>query len=65
MSKKEVKIRKALAELEVAKKAFQKEIAKFRKVYDCDTVGLDYWADGLDDTMFEIEEEISAKFEEA
>jgi hypothetical protein len=65
MSKKEIKVRKALAELEQAKKEFQKAIQKFRKVYDCDTVGLDYWADGLDDTMFEIEEDIAATFEEA
>jgi hypothetical protein len=65
MSKKEVKVREALAELFAAKKEFQKAIAKFRKVHDCETVGLDYWSAGLDDTMFEIEEDIAATFEDA
>ena len=52
----------AYAELEAAVAEFKAAIVKFRDVYDPTTVGLDYWADGLDDTMFEIDEDITDHF---
>jgi hypothetical protein len=52
----------AFTALEAAKTQFQAAIEQFRKVYDPKTVGLDYWAEGLDDTMFEIDEDMQTHF---
>lgn len=62
MSKLE-QVNTAYAELEQAVLTFKAAIAKFNSVYDPQTVGLDYWADGLDDTMFEISEDIAENLE--
>ena len=62
MSKLE-KVNTAYAELEQAVVVFKAAIAKFNAVYDPQTVGLDYWAEGLDDTMFEISEDIAENLE--
>ncbi len=62
MSKLE-QVNTAYAELEQAVVAFKAAIAKFNAVYEPQTVGLDYWADGLDDTMFEISEDIAENLE--
>ena len=55
----------AYAELEQATQAFQAAILKFRGVFETETVGLDYWSAGLDDTLFEIREDIDSYFGEA
>ena len=58
-------VNKPFEELHKAVGEFQQAILKFRGVFETETVGLDYWSDGLDDTMFEISEDIDAYFEEA
>ena len=55
----------AYTRLEVAVAAFKAEIEAFRAVHDTETVGLDYWAAGLDDTMFEISEDIDVAYDPA
>lgn len=57
------KVEDAYKELETARIAFHYAISKFRKVYDPSTVGLDYWQEGLMDTMSEIQDDINETFE--
>jgi rhamnose utilization protein RhaD (predicted bifunctional aldolase and dehydrogenase) len=59
------KINAAYAELEAARVVFDAAISKFQKVYNPETVGLDYWQEGLMDTMGEIQDDINEQFEEA
>ena len=54
----------AYAKLQDAKDVFAQAIAEFGQVYNCDTVGLDYWAEGLEDTMYEIYDDIENTFNE-
>ena len=56
---------KEFEELHKAVGEFQQAILKFRGVFEPQTVGLDYWSESLDDTMFEISEDITSYFEEA
>jgi hypothetical protein len=56
------RVQAARDELEGAIVSFQAAIDKFRKVHDCETVGLDYWSAGLDDTLSEIDEDIAEAF---
>ena len=48
----------AFAELEVAKEKFFDALSKFNAVYDPETVGIDTWYAGIDETMGEIEADI-------
>lgn len=56
-------IHTAFAELEKAVTVFQEAILEFKRTYDPRTVGLDYWAAGLEDTLFEIQEDIDVELE--
>ena len=54
----------AYTELEQAARVFQAAILKFRSQFETDTVCLDLWCQGIDDTLFEISEDITSYFEE-
>lgn len=53
-----------LTKLKNAVIVFQSAIEEFEEVYTCETVALDYWSSGLDDTLSEIEEDIEDTFGE-
>lgn len=56
------KVEDAYKELETARIIFDAAITKFQKVYNPSTVGLDYWQEGLQDTMSEIQDDINETF---
>jgi hypothetical protein len=64
MTQTKAKVEDAYKELETARINFDAAISKFRKVYDPETVGLDYWQEGLCDTMSEIQDDINETFGE-
>ena len=58
MSKVDAATYVAFDELELAARAFKAAIEKFGNVYEPNTVGLDYWAEGIDDVLSEIEQDM-------
>ena len=54
----------AYTELEQAARVFQDAILKFRSQFETNTVCLELWRQEIDDTLFEISEDITSYFEE-
>ena len=51
---------KAYKELEQAAGVFQTAIAKFKKTFDPNAVGLNEWIESINETLDEIETEVEA-----
>ena len=60
----QAEVRAAYAKLEKASQVFSDAILEFQKTYEPNTVGLDYLISGLEDTMYEIKEDINFEFGE-
>jgi hypothetical protein len=57
------KIQLAYDELAWAVETFKEAIIEFKRTYNPNTVDLLAWQEGLDDTMFEISEDIEVEME--
>ena len=60
----ELQAHEALQKLGVAATAFRIAIKDFKAVYDCDTVGLDEWADSISTIWHEVKEDVDNTFED-
>jgi hypothetical protein len=58
------KVTAAFLELELAAIAFKAAQHRFQNVYDPNAVGMTEWQESIDDTLFEIKEDINAHFGE-
>ena len=56
-------IHTAFAELEAAAQVFIEAIAEFKRTYNPDTVGLIEWQAGIEDVLYEIQEDIEVELE--
>jgi len=59
------KVNEAYSKLEAAVEKFQEAIYKFQKVYNPETVDLNELCNSLNDTMFEIDADITENLEAA
>jgi hypothetical protein len=56
-------IHTALGELEAAAQVFIEAIAEFKRTYNPNTVGLEEWQASIEETVFEIQEDIEVELE--